>query len=287
MGWRRMRVSLVHNKGAGRGVLSRPVLVRALKDAGHDVGADGEVVIVAGGDGTVTREANRLVEKHRPLIVLPIGTANNVARSLGYHQADRPVEYLLETLAQHDERDFDVGVSRTRYGRQLFYEGAGVGLFPDSLAEALTEEDKEPAHAASKLAALLRSYAPLDIGVTLDGTDKSGSYVMVDVMNVAHFGPRLHLTPAADPFDGLFDVALVEAKHRSALQGYLDALGRGYEPPSPDITVVQASRVALRLYGKKLRLDGRLHPRQEVSGAHAIALDVLRGALRVWLPPRP
>jgi len=279
-----MRVALVYNKTAGRGVLSRAALVRALEHAGHQIGKDGEVVIVAGGDGTVTRAANRLVEKRRPLIILPIGTANNVARSLGYHRAEHPVEYLLDTLAHHEERDFDVGVSKSRYGRQLFYEGAGVGLFTDSLVDSLTEGDKEPAHAAQKLARLLRSYPALEIGVKLDGTDKSGSYVMVDVMNVAHFGPRLHLTPAANPFDGLFDVALVEAKHRSALQGYLDALGRGEEPRSPAITVVQASRVELQLHGKKLRLDGRLHPGHEVSGAHRIELDVLRGALRVWRP---
>lgn len=279
-----MRVSLVHNRGAGRGVLSRAKLVGALEQAGHTVGDNGEVVLVAGGDGTVTRAASQLVEKRQPLIVLPIGTANNVARSLGYHPTDHPIEYVRDVLDHHEERDFDVGVSRTRFGTRLFYEGAGVGLFTDALDEVLTKADKEPSHAARKLAERLRDYEPVHMELSLDGRDLSGDYVMVDVMNVSHFGPKLHLTPEAHPFDGKFDVALVRAEQRGVLLAYLEALGRGEEAAPPAITVERARKVQLRLHGKKLRLDGHLHPRREVPGDHAIELVVLRGALRVWLP---
>ena len=52
-----------------------------------------DIVAVAGGDGTVGKVARELIEKRIPIAVLPLGTANNIAKSLGI--ADIPLQDLV------------------------------------------------------------------------------------------------------------------------------------------------------------------------------------------------
>ena len=93
-----MRVTLLHNKSAGSENHSRADLKDSLRRGGHalvDAVSDVEallvsladrscdLVVVAGGDGTVSRAACALADRNLPLAILPLGTANNTARCLG------------------------------------------------------------------------------------------------------------------------------------------------------------------------------------------------------------
>src|SRR5690606_7135637 len=90
----------------------------------------GDLVVAAGGDGTFGRVARRLVGSDRPLAILPLGTANNVARHLGL--ALDPSRAIAQ-LASAEERRMDVGVARGSFGTRLFFEGAGLGLLDDDM----------------------------------------------------------------------------------------------------------------------------------------------------------
>src|SRR3954470_18296665 len=92
-----VRIALIHNDNAGRGVYSTHDLTRIFRDVGYDVESfgkdDGEitraiesrpdVLVVSGGDGTVANVAVSLCGAETPLFVLPNGTANNIARAIG------------------------------------------------------------------------------------------------------------------------------------------------------------------------------------------------------------
>jgi diacylglycerol kinase family enzyme len=92
-----MDVVLLHNESAGYEDWSRPQLLRCLRRAGlrpkyyaldaalakPRVLETGEWIVVAGGDGSVRKIALQLIGSGKPLVVLPLGTANNIARSLG------------------------------------------------------------------------------------------------------------------------------------------------------------------------------------------------------------
>ena len=74
---------------------------QALQDAG-------DVVAVAGGDGTVSRVAKRLVGRGIPLAPLPMGTANNISRTLGL--AGLPIEEIVRSWENPRRVKLDVGV---------------------------------------------------------------------------------------------------------------------------------------------------------------------------------
>src|SRR5258706_10465064 len=102
-----VRVTLIHNPKAGRGKASPGALKKLLRDAGHKLSYHSckergwkealmeptDLVVVAGGDGTVGRVARRLTGRGIPIALLPSGTANNIARTLG--QIEQPFKRLV------------------------------------------------------------------------------------------------------------------------------------------------------------------------------------------------
>src|SRR5262245_51176461 len=137
-----MRILLLHNPKAGDREHEGEELVEALEKAGHEPIYQSlkqkdfkkafeekvDLVLTAGGDGAVGKVARQLMGTDTPLSILPLGTANNVARMLGFIG---PAEKLIANLANGKPRAFDVGVARGPWGKRYFFEGTGAGLFAD------------------------------------------------------------------------------------------------------------------------------------------------------------
>src|SRR5262249_61072305 len=84
----------------------------------------------AGGDGTVHKTAWDIMDSGIPLAILPLGTANNLARSLGFTGS---VDEILQSVHCGKSRPFDVGVARRSSRPGYFLEAAGGGVFADHL----------------------------------------------------------------------------------------------------------------------------------------------------------
>jgi diacylglycerol kinase family enzyme len=139
-----MRITLLHNPKAGRKEFTGKQLTAALRDAGHKVtyrsikgrswsaamAKPADLIIAAGGDGTVGKVARRLAGRKTPLSVLPLGTANNLARTLGF---DQPVQKLIARIGEGKLKGFDVGLARGPWGSRYVFEGIGAGLLAEYL----------------------------------------------------------------------------------------------------------------------------------------------------------
>ena len=112
-----MRIILMHNPEAGRGNRGKKELMAALANVGHHAIYEStkesdykkalkkpvDVVIVAGGDGTVGKVGRELIDSGIPLGVLPRGTANNLARSLGFTASPEEIVASLECSCNRDK----------------------------------------------------------------------------------------------------------------------------------------------------------------------------------------
>jgi len=138
-----MRAILLYNAKAGTAT-SKVEVVQGLRKLGwrvdvcediegvDDALEDGaEVVVAAGGDGTVATVAKRLAGTAVPMAIIPMGTANNVARSLGLGSDPRAA---VAGLANPTTRHVDMGCVSTGKTHEYVLEGIGVGLFAYVLA---------------------------------------------------------------------------------------------------------------------------------------------------------
>ncbi len=85
-----------------------------------------DLVIAAGGDGTVSQVAQELVHSQIPLGIIPLGTANVFAMGLGIPAT---VESACEVITQHHIRDLDVGICNG----QIFIVKTSIGYGADTI----------------------------------------------------------------------------------------------------------------------------------------------------------
>src|SRR3954469_5233989 len=208
------RVTLIHNPNAGDD--RQPTLGQLealLKEAGYKVRYQSakepgwekalkrpaDIVAVAGGDGTVTKVARRLIGKDMPIAVLPMGTANNISKTLGI--AELPVTQLIPAWKSARRVTFDAGCARGPWGGRHFIEGAGVGLLTTAIPKAsksktleqLKETEVKVSYAQQLFREHLADAAAMEIKATLDGADISGRYLLLEVLNIQYIGPNLFL----------------------------------------------------------------------------------------------
>jgi diacylglycerol kinase family enzyme len=272
---------LVHNASAGIREPSLEDLAAMIEAAGYRVkyrnskrpdleaklDKQGDLVVAAGGDGTIAKVAKILLSKPEqgaPLAILPIGTANNIALSLGIVE---PPEALIPRWNETPLRKLSHGIAHAHWGEQRFIEGVGLG----SLAQATTPKPKDKSDPKARKhrinagrIAFRRAIAqakPERLYVTVDGTRIEDEVVLIEILNISQVGPRLRLAPNADPGDNLLDVAYVTTEHRGALLEWLDALihdevDEGVVGPPP-VAVVPGAKVTIAWNGMDLRIDDK------------------------------
>jgi diacylglycerol kinase (ATP) len=282
---RNMRVTLIYNPQAGDD--DNPLLheiLSLINVAGHSATLQssksdqlgsaledpGDLVAIAGGDGTVGAVAGRLIGRRVPLAVLPLGTANNISNTLGL--TSRPLEELIAGWASARRIRFDVGLVRGPWGTTRFIEGMGAGLFASAISQLDARDDVtfgRKDNREEKMASALRwmkervwDWPAREIELTLDGEDLSGDYILLQVMNIQHIGPSLHLAPDAEPGDGLLDVVLVKAAEREKLGEYLFNRLEGHSHP-PRWTVPRGRRLKLRWEASDMHIDDKVWPGPE------------------------
>lgn len=265
-----MRVCLLYSERAGDGISSarlRGLLAESGHELMHLVDKDDdleqvlddsiELVVAAGGDGTVRRAASALAGRDVPLAVLPLGTANNIAKSLGIKGNARD---MIARWSRARSSPLDLGVLHGTWGESRFIEGVGAGLVPGGIAAMLAQTDDDDEGTDSRLDRALRSY--LDIlsrlkprrwTLSVDGARVDGAFLLVEALNMRSVGPNLVVSADVDPADGLLSVVTAGEEHRAALTDYLQSRLAGRET--------------------RLRLPTRRAKQIEIGGLHEIHVD--------------
>lgn len=187
------------------------------------------LVVVAAGDGTIAEVAGQLAGSSTVLGIVPIGTMNNIARSLGVPLA---IDDACALVGMGTNRHIDLGriISNERGDVQYFIEGAGVGL--GALAvEAGQAAEKRHWRMIPKA---LRSYfesKPGHVQVQIDDVLVEATSNIVTVSNSPLMGGNLLISPDAKMDDGLLDVRVYDGMHSAALAKHFLACSKGSSEP--------------------------------------------------------
>ena len=274
-----MLVTLIHNPNAGDQDESGKSLRKLLEGAGYEVRyrsakedgwkqalkKDADLVVIAGGDGTVGRVARRMAGRGIPLAILPSGTANNIARSLGQHE--RPFEELVSGWETAGRAKLDVCSAKGPWGARNFIEGIGIGLFAALLADS--EDEKETKGTAKRkvdsalrrLKRATRQAEAIQVVASLDGRDISGRYLMLEALNLHYVGPNMRLALEGQPGDGQFEVVLVTEDERTRFVQYLDAWQENRERLAI-LPSHRGKRLHIEWTGFPLHIDDKLYPKK-------------------------
>ncbi|HNP71011.1 MAG TPA: diacylglycerol kinase family protein [Kouleothrix sp.] len=182
-----------------------------------------DLLIVAAGDGTIEDVAGELVGSDTALGILPLGTMNNIARSLGVPLELEPACALLGVGAT---RRVDLGRVRAPGSPDdaFFLESAGVGL--SALAVPLGQDGEKGywGRLVRHLGAALVHQAA-DVDVTCDdGAPVLVHTQVITVSNAPLFGKNMLIQPDARMDDGLLDVALYDGMSKRELEQHFVAI---------------------------------------------------------------
>lgn len=218
------KVAVVLNPAAGRGSAGErePELRKLLREyaldpqifctegPGHaqelakELCARGEpLVAAAGGDGTLHEVAQALVGTSTALAILPMGSGNDYARSLGI-PAD--LRGAVEVLARGQQREVDVGEANGRF----YLNSLGMGIDGQIAYDYRTYRvlRGELGYLLATVFEVLR-FRPVQMEVRTETAQLSGNFLTVAVMNGPWAGGGFCLSPKAKPDDGLLDLTLI------------------------------------------------------------------------------
>jgi diacylglycerol kinase (ATP) len=252
-------------------------------------------VAVAGGDGTVGKVARNLIGSGTPIAVLPMGTANNIAKTLGL--TDRTPEDLIKCWNAGRCVNFDISVAKGPWGSECFIEGFGVGLLAETMFQiedgehphlSQAEEPEEHINASLKLLRnQLSSYSSKRLTVRLDGKDLSGDYLLLEALNIRYIGPNLDFVPRAKINDGRLDVVFVSKDEQSKLRQYISDHLK-HKRSRVSLTVRRGRHLQLEWEKSPVHIDDMPWPEEKDRTSipsNAVDIKTDPGAL-VFLTPR-
>ena len=247
-----------------------------------------DLVLVAGGDGTVGKVAPKLVGRKTPLSVLPLGTANNLARALGF---SGKVEVLIRQLRDAKPRGFDVGLVRGPWGKRYVFEGVGGGLLaqyllgPKKHTEDLSTEEEMTLHVC-QLRKLLSRYQAQEWRLKVDGQELHDRFLLFEAMNIRSVGPVLNLAPAAETGDGHFDLVVAREAERDTLMDYLAVRLQGKKTPDFPLPACNCQHLRIPWEHSPIHLDDDLwrEDDDEPPRSGAVEISVLKSALMIFRP---
>ena len=296
-----MNVLLVYNRNAGTREFRCKEIVALIEGAGHTVRAirkqdsdlerhlvlPFDLVVVAGGDGTVTKVARLLIRRPRPFTVLPLGTANNLAHSIGI---TGPAPALIAQWPAADIASFDAIRVGFADRECVMFESVGIGLFTEAMCLALSKGSEgrkiSPKKRFDRDFRLLRRMADtlpsVPCTLDIDGRKFRKNVILLEIMNARQIGSRLVLAPEATTSDGSLDLVLVSEAQRARLRRFLHRDPSADHPPH--LPIRRARRIRISARTPRVHLDDGIESLGSGKSSWTLTVEVLPAALQVLIP---
>lgn len=292
------RARLIYNPTAGRELVEKqlPQLLLRFEKAGYETSCYAtdqgwsaqkeaklaaergfDLVIAAGGDGTIHEVVNGLVEHSKPpkLAILPCGTTNDLARAL---RLPKNLKHASDVVAGGKTVAVDVG----KFGDRYFINVAAAG----KVTEVTYEAKRRMKTVMGPLAYYVKAIEKLGelhhafpIKLKADENEFENEALLVIIANSVSVGGFRQLAPAADMCDGLLDVLIVPKSNITDLLQLTALAMRGKHIESGQLIYFQTNRLDIDTSTPlKLNLDG------ELGGNFTGTVEILPRRLEIFCP---
>ncbi|MCW3098904.1 MAG: Transcription regulator [Chthonomonadaceae bacterium] len=249
----------------------------ATRLAREAVAGGADIVVAAGGDGTIGEVVNALVGTKAALGVIPMGTGNDFARSIGIGaDVDKAIYNLLEGVPMA----IDVGRTQGRY----FVNVAGCG-FDAVVAQRVNQGFRNLRGTAAYLAAVLQclmSYRATQIRLTLDDEVIETKAMLCSVANARYYGGGMRIAPEAMLTDGLYDICLIKEVGKFEFLRTFPKVFKGQHTTHPAVKMLRSKYVKVESDRPlPVLVDG------EIVGTTPVEFEMLEGGLTLIGPYIP
>ena len=232
-------------------------------------GVDG--LVVCGGDGMVNVAAQVLAGTQTPLGIVPMGTGNDTARSLGLPVKD-PLA-ATDAIIAGRTRTIDLARSGGRYFVTVL--AAGFDAAVNERANSMRWPRGQLKYSLA-IVAVLKEFKPIRYTLDLDGETRRVDGMLVSVGNGDSMGGGLKVTHGAAMDDGLLDVVVFTSVPRRELVKTYPKLFSGGHTRHPAYQRHRVRRVTVAAPGVVAYADG------ERFGELPLTVEVVPAAMRVF-----
>ncbi len=241
-----------------------------------------ELVVAAGGDGTIGEVLNGMLGTKSKLGVLPLGTGNDFARCLGI---GTDLERAFAVLRGDFFRAIDVGRVEIEGNSRYFLNVAGAGF--DSRVAARINEHRPRILAklggtgAYLVACLseMRAFPLAEMTLEINGKTVKHRAVLCAVANASSYGGGMLVAPDADLSDGLFEICLIKALSRGAFLRAFPGVFAGKHVHHPKVEMFKTAKIRLECQpALPVLVDG------DILGFTPATFEIVPRAVEVMAP---
>ena len=233
-----------------------------------------DMVIIGGGDGTLNGIINSLVESKLPLGILPLGTANDLARTLNIPLA---IADACRVIAEGHRKAIDLG----RVNDHYFFNVASVGVSVE-ITQKLTRGAKRRwgilAYGLTALKVIAQT-RPFHATISVDGESRRVKTLQIAVGNGCYYGGGMMIANDALIDDQRLDIYSLEVEHWWQIFPLIYHLPQGRQELLPWVRTLRGRSVEiLTNKPRKINTDG------EIMTQTPAMFSVVPQAIEVFVP---
>ena len=235
-------------------------------------------IIACGGDGTVHLVLQAAAPAAIPMAIIPAGTGNDIARSLGIALKDHDVvaRGIARSLLAGRTRAIDL--TCIEHGSRQVWSLGVTSMGLDSAVNERANRTRRFNGTTRYVLALLaemRSFRTYEYAVTVDGESMDGPATLIAIGNGSSYGGGMQICPTASMTDGILDITWVDRASRTTILRVFPRIFSGSHVKHPAVRVLQGRTITVQSRGPVVYADG------ERVGELPIVASVVAGGLRM------
>ena len=233
-----------------------------------------DLVIVGGGDGTLNAMVDVLVETQLPLGIIPLGTANDLARTLGIPNS---IAEACRIIAEGNLKYIDLGWVNNKY----FFNVASLGLsvkITQKLNKGLKRRLGILAYAWTALQ-LLSKTRPFTAMIGIDGQNIKVKTLQIAIGNGRYYGGGMPIAHDAQIDDQRLDLYSLEIEHWWQIFPLLWTLPRGQQGLLSWVRTLNGKEIQIQT-----RKPHSINTDGEITSTTPAMFRVIPAAIGVYIP---